>query len=812
MLEVVSFLLLCTFPSVRSQVPYRLLSGTVEDVDGKVLSGCLLLLMDTTSVNESQYLGMEETDSIGSFCVETSPMVNMIIVNRLGYNSLKVPLSQDEEHFHIVLQRDTNTILNEVNVVANKKVVRVKPGGIEYDMRYSPIQSGEMINALRFVPLLDVSSKGDVKMVGKQQIAYYVNGRKIRFSGSALDAYLRSLRAEDIKLVEVLTAPDGRFQESLECGVVNIVTKQGEREGLKGTVNARIWKTHYLKGSGDVMLTYDRDKLSAYAVASGFWGSTWQRHWLDYDYRQNGDRRSVHSTYDGKDRNMNVLALLAYELTDYSSLTGQIYATYRPNRQEQYGNDYYYLQDGVGLAANIRNRNETKQTENRSGVTAEYVNSFGRPNTQLKLVVDYYYGNIRQKQEARMDSVFGDGTTRQHEYFTDFAPQKSHVWSGQGRYTFPVGAKSVVTVNGAGYYSKIDNDDRHSVWQGEAEGYVEDEMLSHNLKVREWGVSADAELTGTWNSHLRTVLGYRQNYRNYRSHMVNADARYEHGYWQPEVYASMVYMVNNNHVLTYQGGYSETAPSFDAMNPFRWYSSSSSYYVGNPALSPSKNVYSNFYYQFLQKYMVGVSYGYTGDGIENYQYVAEDGMVVSSPANILTSHRIYAFLNGGGLGYANNRGNVGFTAGLYGNLLNMCYPDGVYEKKSFWQGILRINHFFNLWPEQQLQMVNNGSYYSKMRYGLWEEPQRLELYTEIQKQIGNWTIGLSGFVVAYVVDKKFSFEGHRRYRTPALYIDNAVRGESYGYTLKVSYTFGNQKVKNLQKTQSSNNLIKTRLK
>ena len=193
-------------------------------------------------------------------------------------------------------------------------------------------------------------------------------------------------------------------------------------------------------------------------------------------------------------------------------------------------------------------------------------------------------------------------------------------------------------------------------------------------------------------------------------------------------------------------------------------------------------------------------------------YVAEDGMVVSSPANILTSHRIYAFLNGGGLGYANNRGNVGFTAGLYGNLLNMCYPDGVYEKKSFWQGILRINHFFNLWPEQQLQMVNNGSYYSKMRYGLWEEPQRLELYTEIQKQIGNWTIGLSGFVVAYVVDKKFSFEGHRRYRTPALYIDNAVRGESYGYTLKVSYTFGNQKVKNLQKTQSSNNLIKTRLK
>ena len=321
MLEVVSFLLLCTFPSVRSQVPYRLLSGTVEDVDGKVLSGCLLLLMDTTSVNESQYLGMEETDSIGSFCVETSPMVNMIIVNRLGYNSLKVPLSQDEEHFHIVLQRDTNTILNEVNVVANKKVVRVKPGGIEYDMRYSPIQSGEMINALRFVPLLDVSSKGDVKMVGKQQIAYYVNGRKIRFSGSALDAYLRSLRAEDIKLVEVLTAPDGRFQESLECGVVNIVTKQGEREGLKGTVNARIWKTHYLKGSGDVMLTYDRDKLSAYAVASGFWGSTWQRHWLDYDYRQNGDRRSVHSTYDGKDRNMNVLALLAYELTDYSSLT-----------------------------------------------------------------------------------------------------------------------------------------------------------------------------------------------------------------------------------------------------------------------------------------------------------------------------------------------------------------------------------------------------------------------------------------------------------------------------------------------------------
>lgn len=266
---LVSLLGACLLAStLNAQEPVRILSGTVSNAQGEPLSASIVQLTDSTQA--AGYRGLAETDSVGRFHVEVSGPVNRLLVSRLGYQMQAVPVAAGQDSYAIVLARNAEMQLDEVSVTANRKVVQVMPSGIAYDMQHSPAKSGEMLDALRFVPLLSVSPTGEISVVGKSGgVAYYVDGRKLRLEGEALAAYLRTLRAEDVKSVEVLTAPDGRFQEPVDCGVVNIVTRQGELEGLKGAVNARLSQSHYTDADGSVMLTYGRGRFSASVFAFG---------------------------------------------------------------------------------------------------------------------------------------------------------------------------------------------------------------------------------------------------------------------------------------------------------------------------------------------------------------------------------------------------------------------------------------------------------------------------------------------------------------------------------------------------------------
>lgn len=596
----------------------------------------------------------------------------------------------------------------------------------------------------------------------------------------------------------------------MDCGVVNIVTRQGELEGLKGAVNARLSQSHYTDADGSVMLTYGRGRFSASVFAFGSLNQVWTEEDVAYRYVQTRDLRLVGATYVQRVRDFDVQALATYRPTEHSSLNGQVSVSYAPNGQSVDGSTRYYGPDGVSEEARIRERNEIDEPEKRVAAHVEYLNTFGRPGTQLKLAADYYHGYATQEQDMRMDSILADGTTRPHAYYLDDAPQQSDVWSGEVRYTFPAGSKATLTVGGNGYKSVVDNNDRHRVWQDG--GYVLDLLVSHDLQMDEWSVSALAQLSGTWNEHWTTMLSYQQKYRDYRSLMGSTGERYKRKFWEPQASASIVYKANPDHVLSYSGTYTMTAPDFNSLNPFRLYSSSTRYVEGNPYLLSAKLLYQSLRYQFLQKFMVGVNHFYVADGVESISSVDGDGLVVSRPENSLDNQGFHVYLSATGLSYAKERGSLTLTAALYGDYYRRDLR-GEKQKQSDLGYAAGANHLFRLWPARQLQMVNTLTFYSKKNTGMWRTPAKLAFYTEVQKQAGDWNFSLSGFVTAHVMDKRMSLTNTSYYVEPTLYSENNTRNDGYyGCTLKVSYTFGNQKVRDVRRSESTNSEVRSRLK
>ena len=785
------------------------LTGRVTTPAGSPLSECIVQLADTIHADGNHY-GLAETDSAGCFRVRADFSVNRLLVSRLGYNATAVPVLPGKTHYEIVLAENADMQLEEVSMIANRKVVNIKPSGIEYNMQNSPVRGGGLLNALRFVPLLNVSSAGDVSVMGKSgSVAYYVDGRKLRLTGNALAAYLQALRAEDVKAVEVLTLPDRRFHEPAENSVINIITKQSEHEGVKGLLDTQLSQARSFDVNGSLMLTYDRGRLNAQVFASGSLDKNRKEGISIYDYTQLGEQNITDYSEESHTVGYDVRALLSYELTEHSSLSGQVTVSYAPNRQELEAKDYYYEQGGTTPYAVIGNHNKIEIPAKSVAANVEYLNSFGKPNTQLRLVADYYYGNVLSKQDMRMNYLLPDGQTRPYDSYLDESPQKSNVLSGDLRYTFPVGSKATLTVGGSGYSSRIENNDIHRVLTDGV--YVEDPLLSHDLLMKEWNASALFQVEGRWNSHWTSSVSYRQMYRNYRSRMNGTGECYKRDFWDPQVDVSVVYTVNNNHVLSYGGYYKTDAPAFNDLNPFRWYVSPTKYTEGNPYLVPLKSLFHGIRYLFFQKFMAGANHYYIGDGVSYYECVNSDGMIVVSPENMLTQQGFNAYVGASGLSYAKERGNVSLTLVVMNNWYENDLHGEVWNTSKFGYAAF-ANHFFMLWPAERLQMVNSVSFQSESESGLWRTPATMSFYTEIQKQEGNWTFSLSGFVNPYIYDRKMSLKEKMDYRSPTLMRGGWNKGEPYGCALRISYTFGNQKVRDVRRSESTNSEVRSRLK
>ena len=802
---IVSLLLGIT--AIRAQShPLRILHGTVCNKAGLALDNAIVLLADSTAGGSNEYAATAETDSLGRFRVETRLPVNRLIVNRLGYTPVLIPVTPGKDRYDVILADNAGMTLDEVKVRGYKQAVKMKANGLEYDMKYSPLQEGDTWDALRFVPNLKVNEV-TAGIVGMKQTAFYVNGRKVKLEGEALNAYIRSFPVERIQRVEVITSPDGRFKEDVTTGIIHLITKQNENEGLKGNASVKTWKTHYTKGVGNMMLTYNRGRVSTDFFASGEINSTWNTTQQVTDYLASQERTTGKDTYDSRNNYLNMQAQMNYQLTDNSSISGQLSFRYGNSDTDQYGTTRFFRPELP--EAEIANDIQQQRTSKRVLANLEYRNDFGRQGTQLQVTADYYYGDVQATLKSRMDSLRNGTTYAPHDYYNEYMPQKAHVWSGIARYTSPLSSKTSLTASVGGNYTTIDNNDRYQNYQNG--NFAEDPLRSNFLKMGEWDAKASLLLAIRPSKRWAANIGVTAQYKQYHSEQVHTGETYKKRYWQPNPFLGVAYQ-GDNHSVSYNGSYYNTNPSFGQMNPFRWYSSVTNYRVGNPNLSQEKRMFHRLDYRFFQKFAVGVYYNYADDIIESYNYVKEGGMIEQRPENMTRSQDVTLTLNVNDLSYCKGKGSLSFGGNLWREWYHAKLPQGGAVNHVNDGFYLYLNHFAKLSDRHRLQLINNLSYYSKSTTAFNESPASFNIYAELQKMQKAWTFAIYGFANGFMYDGiQMDMKWRKTYSNDQLKIHTVSDGEGYGFGIRINYTFGNSKVQNLRKNQSTTAGVRSRL-
>lgn len=200
----------------------------------------------------------EKVSGQGKFVLTVSSMGRGNIVREFS-----VTASDKAVSLGTLLIRDSDNMLEGIEVVTQKPLVKADIDKIEYDIESDPdSKSNSMLEMLRKVPLVTVDGEDNIKVNGSSSFKVYVNGRPNSMMSNNPKEVLKSMPANSIKRIEVITNPGPKYDAEGVGGILNIITAGSGMEGYTATFSGNVGNRG---GGGGLFGTVKKGKLTVSA-------------------------------------------------------------------------------------------------------------------------------------------------------------------------------------------------------------------------------------------------------------------------------------------------------------------------------------------------------------------------------------------------------------------------------------------------------------------------------------------------------------------------------------------------------------------
>lgn len=163
--------------------------------------------------------------------------------------------------FGTLYTSDAANELGVVEVVAQKPLVKVDLDKIEYNIEDDPdSQTNSVLEMLRKVPLVTVDGEDKIQVNGSSNFKVYVNGKPNNMMSDNPTEVLKSMPANSIKNIEVITNPGPKYDAEGVGGILNIVTIGGS--GFAGYTATFSGNVSNMGAGGSVYTTIQHKKLT----------------------------------------------------------------------------------------------------------------------------------------------------------------------------------------------------------------------------------------------------------------------------------------------------------------------------------------------------------------------------------------------------------------------------------------------------------------------------------------------------------------------------------------------------------------------
>jgi len=160
-----------------------------------------------------------------------------VVISFIGYATKSIENVQitkaDNIDLGIIKLSNISQNLSELTVTGKKALVEDRVDRLVYKAEDDlAAKGGDASDVLRKVPMLSVDPNGQLSLQGSTNVRVLINNKPSAIlAGNIADA-LRQIPADQIKSVEVITSPSARYDAEGTGGIINIILKKNNLQGL----------------------------------------------------------------------------------------------------------------------------------------------------------------------------------------------------------------------------------------------------------------------------------------------------------------------------------------------------------------------------------------------------------------------------------------------------------------------------------------------------------------------------------------------------------------------------------------------------
>jgi len=699
-------------------------------------------------------------------------------------------------------------LLKEVQVVGKKPLIEYQFDKIIVNVDDRITAAGNSaFDVLRFSPLVGISANDLLTLKGKTGVSITIDGKPTHLSKDQLNTLLKSIRAEDISKIEIIPNPSAKYDASGSAGIINIILKKKQDEGLNGSLNLTYSQALYSNLNVGLGLNYRKRKINLFGNLNATDGKYWNRvSSIRNFYNNSSTKLTTQLRGSGRgithSKNEGIRAGIEYDINDNNSIGLMTNIVLNNYNLLNFKNPTFF-ENPKGDIDSISDFTNTGTSSFHSYTyDLNYVLKLDTSGSILSASFDYSKSSIPKRRIYITNYYDGDwNAKRAPDFKKGTFPINITIKSGKIDYTHPIknsakleiGVKSswVLTDNNVIY-----NDSIGSEWRV-------DSNSSNHFKYKENINAAYINFNKTLKRGWKFQIGVRGEQTISTANQITIDSIVKRNYF--ELFPSFVVQKKINKKNTLSLSYSRriNRPDYQSLNPFQYYVDQYDYQVGNSYLNPEFTNSLDLSYLFNNTLSVSIDYSHKSGAITTVIY-----QIDSIHTTYETSENINSLDN-------------------YG--LNMSFPvritkwwmtnnsGGVYY--NHYKGILNnaslnkgtSTFYFNTFNSFNLPGKINGEisgfYQSKERQGAFVLFPVYSLSAGMQKSLLNkaLTVRLNINDIFNTIRSK-SYENFNNIDTRYLNTQ-----QSRKINISISYNFGNRKVK-INKPKNAIDVEQSRIK
>jgi outer membrane receptor protein involved in Fe transport len=616
----------------QKPVNYQLSGQVVDNITGDgVPFATVILKTDSVKIFKAM-----ACDGEGKFTFTLTAKEKYILsVTAIGYKGISMPVEVTDLKNNVgKLIMEASTTLQEVEVTAQKPLVKMDLDKIVYSMEADPeAQTNTTFEMLRKVPLVTVDAEENITVNGQSNFKVLVNGKSSSMMSSNLKDVLKSMPANTIKNIEVITNPSSKYDAEGVGGILNIVTTKKTIDGYNGSVGAGVNSRGSINGS--VFLTTKVKKLS---TSLRYYGSQFiqpkaeNKSTSEYFNNEEFHYSNAEGNTNYRGMSSGVSGEASYDI-DSLNLISLAFWGYRGSYTSNGFNETEFLNAANDISRIYSSSTHSKQSYGYLSGNIDYQKTYKKPEKSLTFSYKLDNNPSTTKYNSVTSGLYNfpsysqrsnnDATGREQTFQADYYDPLTAMHQIEG------GVKFILRQNTS--TSETFRDDTMRVNSGNDlnyDQYILGAYSGYVFKLKKFSAKGGLRLERTWNDGVSSSSGINTNFTNKLNNLV------------PYVTLSLMPKQGRTFKLSYTQRLSR--PDIWYLNPYINNLDSMNIRYGNPSLKAEiSHSFEMSYTYFTPKFNFSVTpnASLVNNSIESITKIQPSGATITTYENIGKNQR-----------------------------------------------------------------------------------------------------------------------------------------------------------------------------